>query len=270
MEELLSKLLSTLQVPSIVLAISAIVFKLITFLPVTFVTAQEIERKIYTKEQRLLHQTLHFLFNMIVVTIIMFPLGNYFANNPEWYVNGVALFAVVLVNVFFLLIFLMADQRKKITNIVKIRNRIFLLLGTVLYLLITIALPPYFTGSLVGTMYRETLKAGSFEYFVVLIVFLSFCSTFVVLLLKPLNKVLAFKTEKVVSIEMVIDEKKEKWFLLYPIKTDSYLLGDHYMPEICKRNRIIKKDALFEKEFIIENLDDLREGPNKKQKWIQL
>lgn len=265
MEELLTKLLSTLQVPSIVIAISAIVFRVITFLPVTFVTAQEIERKIYTKEQRLLHQILHYLFKMIVVTIIMVPIGDLFANNPEWYVNGIALFAVVYLNVFFAIIFWMANESKKITDLVRIRNRVFLLFGTLIYLLTIFALPPYFAGSIVGAMYRTKEGTVVLEQLLVLILLFFICSAFIVAIIKPLNRVLAFKTEKVVSIELEKEGKNEKWYLLHPVKSDSYLIGDNYIPGLCKRNRIITKEELVQKEFLIEALDDLKSEPSKAE-----
>ncbi|AWX56937.1 hypothetical protein AB432_018620 [Brevibacillus brevis] len=258
MEELLTKLLSTLQVPTIVVGISAIVFKLLTFLPVTFVTAQDFEKKFYTKEQRLLHQIVHFIFSMIVVTIFMVLIGDYFANNTHWYNPWIALVALIYVIFFFYLIFGMAAMRKKITGLDSLRNRRFFMLATGIYCAAATAIVPYSTGSIIGGMYQTKPETMSLEYFLVLAIIYFICSALIVVLLKPLNSVLAFNTEKVVSIEMDKEGQKEKWYLLHPVKSDSYLIGDNYIPVLCKRNRIITKEELVQKEFLIEDLDDMK------------
>ncbi|WP_019120454.1 hypothetical protein [Brevibacillus massiliensis] len=264
MEDLLTKLLSFWQVPTIVISIVAISLKVIPSLPVTFLTAQEIEKKIYTKEQRLLHQIIHYLFSMTLVTVFMVPIGDYFTNNTQWYHPSIGLVALIYTIFFFYLIFWMASKRFKITDIVKVRNRGLFLLATVIYLVTTIVLPPYFTGSIIGPMYPEKQEIVSSEYLIMLVLIFFFYSFFIVIMLKPINKVLAFKTEKVVSIEIEKGDYIEKWYLLYPVRTDAFLIGDHYMPEVCKRNRIITRDVLFGKEFIIENLEDIKRNSGVK------
>jgi hypothetical protein len=258
MEELLIKLLSGLQFPTIVISLSVILFKIIKFLPITFVTAQDIEKKIYTKEQRLLHQVIHYIFNMLLATMLMVPVGDFFANNSQWYVPSIALSALIYIFLFYLLIFWMGDQRKRIKNISKARYRVLFILGAAIYSVAIIVLPPYFTGSLLGSLYTVEQGKVISEYLLVLILIHFFYSGFILFMFKPLNKVLALKSEKVVSIEIEKNNKIEKWYLLYPVKTDSFLIGDHYMPELCKRNRIITKDELLQKEFIIEELEDIK------------
>ncbi|MDR5002495.1 hypothetical protein [Brevibacillus parabrevis] len=254
MEELVMKLLSILQVPSIIVAVLAVVIRVITFSPVTFITAQEIEKKIYTKEQRLLHQIVHFLFRMIIVTIFMLQIGDYFVDKKHLYNNWIALAALIYVILFFYLIFCMAASRKKVTDEVSARKRVFFLLATGIYFIFSIVIVPYSIAPIVGEVYHTK----SFDLLIFLAMILFIFSPLILLLLTPLNKVFAFKTEKVVSIEINKEGQKEKWYLLHPVKTDSYLLGDNYTPELCKRNRIITKEQLIEKEFLIEDLDDLK------------
>ncbi|MFP3393261.1 hypothetical protein [Brevibacillus sp. SIMBA_040] len=266
MEELLPKLLSMLQVPTIVVTISVIVLRLIAVLPLTFVTAHEIEKKIYTKEQRLLYQIIHYLFKMIIVTIFMLPFGDFFANNPNWYRSLVALFAFICLNIFFAVLYWMDELQKKITDIKMKSIRFLFLMATGIYSLGLIVLPPYFTGPIVRMLYSENPETMSINYYIILASIFFFCSIFIVLMLKPLNKILAFKTEKVVSIEIEKEGKKEKWYLLHPVKADRYLIGDNYNPGLCKRNMIITKEQLIEKEFFIENVEYLKKDSSISKK----
>ncbi|EMT54281.1 hypothetical protein I532_01705 [Brevibacillus borstelensis AK1] len=265
MEELLTKLLSSLQLPAILIAVLTIGFRLITFLPITFITAQEIENKLYTKEQRLLRQFILYISKMILATMFMLPLGEYFATNPKWYHPWVAIILLVCIMIFFFYIFWMAENRKNVTYITKRKNKLLFLLGSMFYLAATTLLPPYFLGSSLGLMYPELKDSIPFEFLLALMVIFFFCSIFIVYMLKILNKVWPLKTEKVVSIQIEKDGQTEKWYLLYPIKAERYLIGDHYIPELCKRNRIITKEALVEKEFIIENLNDQRKDYSKAE-----
>ncbi|MGG1660887.1 hypothetical protein [Brevibacillus sp. NRS-1366] len=220
---------------------------------VTFITANDIERAIYSKERRVLYSIVHFIFNMIIISMFMIMMGDVFSDHPSWYRSWIAIFASIVVVLGYLFVFWMADKGITLKNVPQGKQRIWTALSLLLYAISCMFLPSYF----VGTQLFDNVTNKSIEYDIVMFVFLFLISGLVVVLFKPLSKVFEFIVKKVVYIEVESAEGIKKWYLLHPLNKDEFLIGDHHQSFNCKKVKVIKKEELLNYDFNLHSTENL-------------
>lgn len=261
MEDTIIKLLSQLPIPAAIISVLVLAVQL---KPVTFLTSHEIERKIYTKEMRLLYSVIHYILRTFFLAMLTFSIGELFSKYPHLY-NEITLTIIITLSILgHLFLSLVNAEDIKIIHFSDMKKRIFVLIWILIIVICTISFPGYWIGSEIMSQITNMNGHIVESYMASFIVFFIF-AMLLNIFFTNLSIFLDSPEKKFIFIE---DEQKNKWFLLHALNKTEFLLGDNYIQDICKKIKIMKKEDLLTKDFNIETIENTIPKSKIFERWI--
>lgn len=241
MEEFLN-ILNQLKVPGALLLIITMIIKL---KPVSFLTSNDLERKLSSKEFRFSYSIVTYLLQTLLYTLFVVVLADLINGLIAEYslFHDIIFFLIELVLVVIFSIFYMKYEKGKKFNPdpEKWYKTLGFLLLILLYLLGWLCSISYI---LSRSVYHDFSPKNDLtnELWIALVVAAYILCLMLPLLFKPILKYVEIQSKRDYYIE---DDEKQKWYILHPINSEEILLGDKVNSTSSKQYKIIPKDNLI-------------------------
>ncbi|WP_307892584.1 hypothetical protein [Bacillus swezeyi] len=258
-------LLKSIGLPGYIAAAGILVYIfVITFRPITLLSANIFEKKLFSKERLFLLMSWSHLWQTAFWTSVFFSIVN-LTGVPKWTAETnsstlVSTVAVFLGELLFLLIFLVNNKvDSRFLNFFKeYWARCLLAVAFVICLSIFyFALNGLIVGNIEGENQVDKLIA-------ILVLSFSF-SLPIPALMKPVSKLIEWSKEKHIFIKEESEQEshhntptseeshdKGNWYVLHAINKELILLGNNSNPKLCTETKIIKIEELCDKKMFIE------------------
>jgi hypothetical protein len=239
------KLLEILGMPAILITTFTLLMKL---KPITFLTSNQLERKISTKEWSFSHNlTLSIIkttgYSFFILASSMFSFKWDWLNN-RLFETLTYIIGLILILAFYKLIYI-EDKRKRYEPDINWKKNLISLIIVALYFFGWLVFFTLIIGRKAFLIYYKTGSPLSLNH-IISIYLVIFISSFLLLLVyKPLSYYLAFNKEK--QFKMTIEGKE--WYLLNPISKEEFMLGNQPNYNDSTQLKIIKREALLENQF---------------------
>ncbi|RPK11627.1 hypothetical protein [Bacillus subtilis] len=266
----------------IVAAVLLLNLLFVSWKPITAISSNILERKLYTKEKLFILKS-YFHFWNSVFWMVLFLSGAIIINLPEWITsNGNVITFLVLIFGELILLFIIAlnekdneednekdnkkDNKKensesevnehandKIKAIQTLVHRSFKffkgnlkrrLLLTIIFMLCLIIF--YDSSNLYLINSSSDLKGLSRVIFILIASFLIALPT--PFFLRPISKFIGWTKEE--NVYLMHDDTK--WYVLYPINKELILLGNNSNPKRCDKTKILKLEDFHNKTLFLE------------------
>ncbi|MGG1554621.1 hypothetical protein [Paenibacillus ferrarius] len=249
MESYLKDIFNNYHLPIVYISIIFVVYRFFSrFKPITFVTANEVEQSLYSKESRIAYKVARFVFYDLVFGGGIFALATVL---PKFDMSNkiTSLFMVVVSLIVFgsyFYFYILNDSDKKLGRLAIVFSLLYMVLVVLIFSLMC---------SSVLSIEPETVNnTRSIAYIVVAILALVLAG-FLQLLCKPVLHLLEFINKKYIYYE----ESGKRWYVHYPVNQKEIMIGDSHLPELCNGAKIISREKLVEKIFKIVDAKSLRE-----------
>lgn len=268
MEELV-KIFNYLGIPGIIGGLVTIIWRVT---PLSNLTADIVEEKMFSKEKRFLIKSVKYLFYTLIATAFIFTFVDFLIN----WLESVSLLLVnilLVVNLmlFYILLFLTSfnsisyGQIKNLIKIVKVRrivkwvliihkqnviNKLVFFIFYVLLTYISIGLCLSYTifesGLYLGVREREL------DYLLAIIIFSFVFSFLIPVLFKPgLSLINWYKGKQTIYVTDE-EDKSKRWYILYPTQKNYVLLGNKKEEFLCTEKKIVQKEDIINKIIHLE------------------
>ncbi|WP_419955165.1 hypothetical protein ACN6MT_06270 [Neobacillus niacini] len=245
------KFLGTMGVPAILIAIITLILKI---KPITFLTSNSLDRKLSSKEWSFSYLLTIFIAKSAFYSTILMSLS-LVSYKWNWLNNWITdtltiVMGIGLIIAFYWLQYIVDKKKRYVPNVDWKKNLISLLyvsiyfFGWLIFFTLIIGVKAFLTYYENG----DILTLGQIG----LIFIVTFISSMILpIVYKPLSVYLSINKEK--QFKVKIEEKK--WYLLYPISKEEYMLGNKPSYIESTQLKITKKEELFESEFdVIDTL----------------
>ncbi|MEC1580335.1 hypothetical protein P9D48_03225 [Bacillus subtilis] len=262
----------------IVAAVLLLNLLFVSWKPITAISSNILERKLYTKEKLFILKSYFHLWNS-VFWMVLFLSGAIIINPPEWLTNnGHAITYFVLIFGELILLFIIAlnekdnekdneknnekensesavnehtnDKIKALQTFVHRSYNFFKgnlkrrLLLTVIFMLCLIIF--YVSSNLYLINSSSYFKGSSRIIFILIASFLIALPT--PFFLRPISKFIGWTKEE--NVYLMHDDTK--WYVLYPINKELILLGNNSNPKRCGKTKILKLEDFHNKTLFLE------------------
>ncbi|MBS4201312.1 hypothetical protein KHA93_16875 [Bacillus sp. FJAT-49732] len=239
--------------------------------PVSNLTADIVEVKLFSKEKRLLVTVVKYLFNTFIATAFMFIFVEFAINRLES-IPLLLVSLLMIVNLILFYILLIAStfnsfrysQIKRLIKDLKVRwivkwvyslqKQILLkkLLILFFYILQTyISISSCLSYIIFKSGIYLGVRNGSLDDFIAVIIFTFLFSLLIPVLFKPGLSLVNWDNGK--QIAYIKDEKdNKKWFILQPAQKNYVLLGNEKEESICTQKKLVQKEDLINKIIYLE------------------
>lgn len=242
METYLKDIFKVFNVPFVYISLIFLIYNVfLKFKPVTFITANEVERSLYAKESRLIYLTSRFIGNVILFGIFIFYISTLLGK--MYYTNVIVLIFGLFLYLSFFYYLHLREKRKSLGR--------WGILVSLLYMFGWIIEFAYIISPLLNTPPSGDTRPF---YFLIIIV-VCFFSGLLQVLCRPVMFLLKFSKNKYVCFD---DEIKKRWYVLYPLNNKEVLIGDSFIPDACTETKIIQREKLVEKLIKIIDVDELK------------
>lgn len=268
MEELV-KIFNYLGIPGIIGGVVAFIWKVA---PLSNLTADIVEVKLFSKEKRLLVKSVKYLFYTLIATAFIFTFVIYIIgwleSVPLILVNILLIVTLIL---FYFLLFITSFNSisySQIKNLIKFFKVKWIVKGILLvqkqsfikkfliiifYVLLTyISISLYLSYTIFESGLYLGIREKNLDYLLPLIVLSFFFSLLVPVLFKPgLSLINLYKGKQTIYIEDEEDESK-RWYVLYPTQKDYVLLGNKKEEFLCTEKKLVQKEYVINKKIYLE------------------
>lgn len=246
MENYIKDIFQNLHIPLISLMLPILLFTIKLwgqFRPITFITANVVERSLSPKESRVLYLLLRFLWNTSVFATFLSVMGTFLKipfSEVSAIISGFILYAC------YFYFFHKKEQRVTLNE--------WSFVACLIYLAAWAFLSSYILSYFYSAIPNEEDKLP--YYFVVGIIAVAF-SAALQWIYKPVFYLLKFSSKKHVYFE---DEQKKRWYILYPVNSKEIMIGDHYLADRCIEVKIITREKFVDRLLKIVDVDELEKA----------
>lgn len=268
MDELV-KIFNYIGIPGMIGGLVAIIWKVA---PLSHLTADIVEVKLFSKEKRFLVKSVKYLFYTFIATAFIFTFVDFMINRLES-VSFTAVNILLFLNLilfYFLLFFTSFNsfsyrQTKKLIKTFKVKwvvkcvlfiqkqsviKKLIFFIFYIILTYITIGLCLSFivfeSGLYLGIREKEL------DYLLAISLFSFFFSLLIPVLFKPgLNLINWYKGKQTIYIEDE-EDKSKRWYILYPTQKNYVLLGNKKEEFLCTEKRLIQKEDILKKIIYLE------------------
>ncbi|KAF6538651.1 hypothetical protein G9F75_07010 [Bacillus sp. EKM208B] len=258
-------LFKSIGIPGYIAAAGILVYGLVvTFRPITTLTANIFEKKLFSKEKLFTIMIWRHFWQTVFWTVVFLTILS-LSNLPEWTVNfntsttvgtitatiGEIIFAIILFIIEF------EDMDWGFTNFFKpkwIRFSVVIVFVTCL-ILFYVALDGCIIGSIKGE--NQLIK-------LIYILGIPFIFSLPVpFLMRPVSRLVEWSKDKYIVIDRSEQERQQNpstneesddcWYILHAVSKELILLGNKPNPKLCTETKIIKLDELCDKKMFIKD-----------------
>ncbi|KXZ21822.1 hypothetical protein P4T89_03570 [Bacillus nakamurai] len=267
-------LLKSIGIPGSVAAGGVLIYLfVVTFRPITLLSANAFEKKLFSKEKLfLLMSWQHFWQTMLWMCVFLsFTIS---LNVQKWAINQklsstVGSIAIVVGELIFFLILAVKDSKKENSKWNILKSKPMKIVLSILFILCLGVFYISFDGFIVGSALQEK----GWNKFILLLIFPFFISLPIPFLMKPISRFIEWSKEMniyIISVNEdrqqeevtqdvqndvptdVDDKKRVHWYILHPINKEFILLGNNANRKLCTETKIIKFEELCDTTMFIE------------------
>ncbi|WP_141504335.1 hypothetical protein [Paenibacillus luteus] len=255
---------SFLKGSTVIAGVVSLLFMLFRSQPITLFTATSVEKIFFSKEKKLSILTIRYLFQVFIVSILMFSIFVYSYENVIPY-HEVMLWTMVIYLVIGIIFFMWKlFSFKSFKNYIKskgFKTKLTILLSALLYCCVLIILPAF---SLGHTLDKQTFdfELTNDNFFVeVIIVYVSFLliSCVVLFYIKLVFKICIeydLFSDKSIYILLNEDGVEEKWFVFHPVDKDTFLLGNEPHHDESLEFRYMERTELLKNKMYVSKREE--------------
>ena len=268
MEELV-KILNYMRIPGIIGGLVTIIWKVA---PLSSLTADIVEVKMFSKEKRFIVKSVKYLFYTLIATAFIFTFVNFITNQlesvPLFLVN---IFLAVNLILFYLLLFFTSfnsnsySQKKNLIKIIKVKwivkwvllfqklSVIKKLMFFIFYVLLTcISIGLYLSYTIFESGLYLGIKEKKLDYLLATIIFTFVFSLLIPVLFKPaLSFINWYKGKQTIYLEDE-EDKSKRWYILYLNQKNYVLLGNNKEEFLCTEKKLVPKEDIINKIIYLE------------------
>ncbi|UZD75319.1 hypothetical protein [Bacillus siamensis] len=267
-------LLKSIGIPGSVAAGGILIYLFgVTFRPITLLSANAFEKKLFSKEKLfLLMSWQHFWQTMLWMCVFLsFTIS---LNVQKWAINQklsstVGSIAIVVGELIFFLILAVKDSKKENPKWNILKSKPMKIVLSVLFILCLGVFYISFDGFIVGSALQEK----GLNKFILLLIFPFFISLPIPFLMRPISRFIEWSKEMNIYIISVNedrqqegvtqdvqnevptdlgDKKRIRWYILHPINKEFILLGNNANRKLSTETKIIKFEELCDTTMFIE------------------
>ncbi|PKR79197.1 hypothetical protein CEY16_05490 [Halalkalibacillus sediminis] len=238
--------MDNLEPYSYILPFISLIYLVLKFSPVTTFTANQFEKKLYTKERRFSIKFINFILQSIIISIFLMALSEYTKDINDNLIIG---YIIIVFIIFAFLAYKAEAYKKGDRSSRKVTVLIWKLILTFTYLVLLLVIFSSIIGGIhdveIGDNINEKIAymsaffIGSYLYSVIITIFIS-----------PLDKFLSWSDKEAAVYIKSGPDNEEIWYILHPISKQEILLGDDKYDANCKKfKKILKEDLLYETVF---------------------
>lgn len=202
---------------------------------VSVITAQNLEKKLLSKEKNFINKTFRYLFNVFIFTLIIFSVANLIKGSYNFWVA----LSLLLISELIIMYFISKNTNITFKSFKQTSLKFDIMLFFIFFLLVIFGFAMF-----VSEIFMVSdNKSQNFTIFITALIISFMFSIALPLIVKPGLKTINWYNEKTVYII----EDGQKWFILHPINNDSILLGNSKTPNECTKNKLINKEYLLNK-----------------------
>lgn len=264
MDELI-KIFHYLRIPGIIWGIVVLIWKIA---PVSNLTADIVEVKLFSKEKRLLVKGVKYIFYSLLATAFLYVFVEFIIN--RWDSIPLPLVSLLMIVNFILFCILIIvstfisfrySQTKRLVKNIKVRwfkkgiysmqklSIIKRLLIFLLYILITyISFSSFLSYTIIESGLYLGIRNGIATDILAVLIFVLLCSLFIPVLIRPGLSFINWNTKQIAYIK----DKNETWYILYPTQKNYVLLGNNMEESLCTKKKLVQKEDLINKVINIE------------------
>jgi hypothetical protein len=260
MKELVAEVLKWFGLSSGVATLLVVIFFTLSKIqPISMFTANIIEKRLFSKEKRLIISIIQYIFKSLIWSFILYTIATLmslidYSNFSKYIIFFISCFIIATELLLLLYLYLndlkQNDERdgsKFYSKMIKLKNMSMqkrLIIFVIYVLSVNLSL-----GLLIGYSMSIIPLDKSIMYLLSTYVFTFIFSLFIPLLINPALKNINWDKGK--KIAYIIDNTlNENWYILYPISKGYILLGDNKDEFSCTKQRILKLESLIDNETI--------------------
>ncbi|MFS0673641.1 hypothetical protein [Ornithinibacillus sp. 179-J 7C1 HS] len=267
MEELF-KVLKYIGIPGMIGGLVTIIWKVA---PLSNLTADIVEVKLFSKEKRLLVKSVKYIFYSLLATAFIFIFVDFIIN----WLDSVSFTAVNILMfidlmLFSFLLFLTTfnsgySETKELIKIFKVKSIVkcvlFIQKQSVIKKLIFFIFYVLLTYISIGlslsyTIFESGIYLGMREkeedYLIAIIIFSFLFSLLIPVLFKPgISFINWYKEKQTIYVEDEEDNTK-RWYILYPTQKNYVLLGNKKEEFLCTEKKLVHKEDILNKVIYLE------------------
>ncbi|MEC0246527.1 hypothetical protein P4H65_12085 [Paenibacillus chitinolyticus] len=225
-----NKILNYFKLPLIYIPMFLVIYKIyLKFKPITFMTANEVERSLYAKESRVIYSFIKYVLNILYIGVVLLYFS-YLFSSLTFNTKIVSILGTPLYIAFFYY-FIIQNLKKDLGRL----GRFFALS----YLLGWLLLLSYVLSSV---FQNDSEEVNRFTHNIIIISLDFLLSAIFLFISNSVSSILKISSNKYVYFE---DENKLRWYILYPVNQKEIMVGDTYIPEKCKIVKIILREKML-------------------------
>lgn len=267
--EVILKIFNYIAIPGIISGFVAFIWNIA---PVSNLTADIVEVKLFSKEKRVLVKVIKYLFHTLIASAFMFIFIDLLINKLESIpLTLVSILMIINFLLFYILLIASTfnsfsyNRIKRLIRDLKVRwivrwvfsiqkqNFLKKLLIFFLYVLITyVSISSLLVYSIFKSGLDVGIRNGNLDYLLAILFFTLLYSLLIPVLFKPAFSLINWNNGK--QIAYIKDDKdaRKKWYILYPTQKNYVLLGNEKEESICTEKKLVKKEELINKIIYLE------------------
>ncbi|MED0772643.1 hypothetical protein [Bacillus siamensis] len=258
-------LLKSIGIPGYIAAAGILAYGLVvTFRPITTLTANIFEKKLFSKEKLFTIMIWRHFWQTVFWTAVFLSILS-LSNLPEWTVNfntstTVGTITATIGEILFIIILFIKEFEDKdwgFSNFFKpyLARCSIVIIFVICLILFYVALDGFIIGS--------TKDENQLTKLICILALPFVFSLPVPFLMRPVSRLVEWSKDKYIVIDRSEQERQQNpstneesedyWYVLHAISKELILLGNEPKPKLCTETKIIKLDELCDKKMFIKD-----------------
>jgi len=250
---------SFLKGSTVTAGVVSLLFMLLRSQPITLFTATSVEKIFFSKEKKLSILTIRYLFQVFIVSVLMFSVFVYSYDNDIPYHEVMLWTMAIYLVIGFIFFMWKLFSYKSFKNYIKskgFKTKLTILLCALLYCCVLIILPAFYLGNTVDQQTFDFELTNDNFYVEIIVVYASFLlfSCVVLFYVKLVFKICIeydLFSDKSIYIMLMENGNEEKWFVFHPVDKDKFLLGSAPHHDESIEFRYIERTELLKNKMYV-------------------